>query len=150
MQANRGRRLSALEAGAWRGFLRSHAAVTRALDRELEAAHGLSLQAYDVLVVLAEAPGRRLRMGELAEAIVLSQSGLTRLVDRLAREGLVAREPCADDRRGIVASLTRAGAAALATARPTHLRGVRARFLSRFGDDEQERLADAWRRILGE
>jgi DNA-binding MarR family transcriptional regulator len=139
--------LDQLELGAWRGLLRVHAALVRELDRELQEAHGLPLHAYEVLLHLADAEGGRLRMTELAGSVLLSQSGITRLVDRLAREGLVERERCEEDRRGTWARITPAGAAALEAARPTHLAGVRARFLSRFGPDELRALADAWERV---
>src|SRR4051812_41036011 len=81
------------ELASWRWFLRAHATITRALENELEAEQKLSLASYDVLVQLAEAPNRRLRMTELADAVLLSRSGVTRLVDRLERVGLVARCP---------------------------------------------------------
>ena len=92
------------ELAAWRGFLRVHAALVHELDRELEETHGLPLTHYEVLLYLESAPGHRLRMAELASSVLLSQSGVTRLVDRLERDGLVAREPCPDDRRGLLAS----------------------------------------------
>ncbi len=137
------------ELAAWRGFLRAHAEVTGALDEELRAAHDLPLSSYDVLVQLEDAPGRRLRMRELAQAVLLSRSGLTRLVDRMARQGLVAREPCPDDARGAFAVLTLRGAAALRRARPTHLDGVRRRFLAPLAAGERRALAGAWERVLG-
>src|SRR5207237_2294677 len=87
--------------GIWRSFLRAHAGVIRELGRELAAEAGLPLAWYDVLLQLAEAPGRRLRMAELADRVLLSRSGLTRLVDRLQAEQLVRREPSPDDARGI-------------------------------------------------
>jgi DNA-binding MarR family transcriptional regulator len=109
---------------AWRSFLRAHATVTRALETELVAEQRLSLAAYDVLVQLAEAPGRKLRMTELADAVLLSRSGVTRLVDRLERVGLVRRSRVADDGRGVAAELTDTGLARLRTAARTHLAGV--------------------------
>lgn len=142
--------LSPVELAAWRGMLRAHAALVKALDVELEAAHDLSLSSYDVLVQLREAPGGRLRMAELADAVLLSRSGMTRLVDRLAREGLLRRDTCSSDARGCYAVLTDAGEALLREARPTHLAGVRARFLAHFDETELHRLADAWSRILGD
>jgi DNA-binding MarR family transcriptional regulator len=139
--------LSPLELGAWRGLLRSHAAIVRELDAQLEARHGLSLTAYEVLLLLHEAPARRLRMSELAERALLSLSGMTRLVDRLAAAGLVERRRCDEDRRGLYAELTPAGAELFARARETHLRGVRERFLSRLSEPELERLAVLWERV---
>jgi DNA-binding MarR family transcriptional regulator len=117
------------ELASWRAFLRAHATITRALETELEAEQRLSLAAYDVLVQLAEAPQRRLRMTELADAVLLSRSGVTRLVDRLERSGLVRRERVANDGRGVAALLTPAGLDRLRTASRTHLRGVSRHFV---------------------
>jgi DNA-binding MarR family transcriptional regulator len=139
--------LSELELGAWRGMLRAHASLARGLDAELEAAHGISLSAYEVLLLLHEAPDQRLRMSELAESALLSLSGMTRLVDRLVQAGLVERERCADDRRVLYARPTRAGTSLFAAARATHLRGVRERFLGRFADSDLSRLDAYWRRL---
>jgi DNA-binding MarR family transcriptional regulator len=140
--------LSDRELQAWRGMLRVHSALTKALDAQLEAEHGLPLSSYEVLLFLADAPGRKMRMSELAESILLSRSGLTRLVDRLEREGLIARETCDQDARGSYAKLTAAGARKLAAARATHLAGVRALFLEHLGAEEQELLGGLWARIL--
>src|SRR5687767_11095724 len=96
----------------------------RQLEAELLAEHQLPLAWYDVLVQLAHAPGRRLRMAELAERVLLSRSGLTRLVDRLVREGLVVRDSCSSDGRGVNAVLTEHGLTRLRAAAPTHLRGI--------------------------
>ena len=140
--------LSPAELGAWRGMLRVHAALVKELDAELEAQHGLPVTSYDVLVNLAEAPDGRLRMRDLADAVLLSRSGLTRLVDRLEREGLLRRVPCPSDARGAFAEITPAGRDKLAEARPTHRAGVRARFLDRLEPAELERLAAALDRVL--
>ena len=102
----------------------------------------------EVLLMLEDAPARRLRMTELASSVLLSRSGLTRLVDRLEREGLVERERCTADRRGLFAQLTGVGEARLEAARVTHLGGVRARFLSHFSDAELTVLAGLWERVL--
>ncbi len=139
--------LTAEELGAWRGLLRVHTALVRELDTELDAAHGLPLSSYDVLIYLQSAPGRRLRMAELADSVLLSRSGVTRLVDRLERDGLIVRDTCTSDGRGCFAVLTDAGEAMLARARPTHLAGVRARFLRHFSDDELRQLAEYWERV---
>jgi DNA-binding MarR family transcriptional regulator len=121
---------------AWRAYLRSHARIVRALERELQDAQGMALTDYDVLVQLASVEPRRLRMSELADRLLLSRSGVTRLVDRLEADGLVERVTCADDRRGQWASLTDAGYARLRAASPTHLRGVAEHFLDRLTADE--------------
>ena len=128
-------------------MLRSHAALVRDLDAHLHARHDLSLHEYEVLLTLADAPGGRMRMSELAAAVVLSQSGLTRLVDRLVRDGSVARVRCEGDRRGLNAELTDVGRRRYLEARGTHLAGVRSRFLDRFDDAELGILGGFWERI---
>ena len=120
---------------SWRAFLRAHAKVNRTLEAELLAEEQLSLAAYDVLVQLVEAPGHRLRMTELAEAVLLSRSGVTRLVDRLERAGLVSRCPVAGDGRGVAAELTEAGLNRLRMASRTHLTGVMRHFVEPLGDE---------------
>lgn len=118
----------------------------RRLDAELVDAHGLPLSHYDVLLQLAEAGGR-LRMSELADAVLLSRSGLTRLVDQLERRGLVTRRRSPADARGVEALLTDEGRDRLREAVPTHVAGVRRLFLERLGPERQAALADAWRSL---
>jgi DNA-binding MarR family transcriptional regulator len=142
--------LRELELRAWRGMLRAHAALTKALDADLEAEHGIPLTSYEVLLHLAAAPEQQMRMSELADSVVLSRSGLTRLVDRMEREGLLARASCPSDARGSFAILTEAGRDKLSAARGTHLAGVRARFLDRLTEQEQEVLAACWERVGAE
>ena len=103
--------LSEAELGAWRGLVRVHAALVRELDAELDARHGLPLSSYEVLRSLSRVPGGRLRMAELAEHVLLSRSGMTRLIDRLEREGMVSRSTCDKDGRGCYAGLTDRGRA---------------------------------------
>jgi DNA-binding MarR family transcriptional regulator len=136
------------ELRAWRGMLRAHAALTKALDAELESVHGLPLSSYEVLLYLNDAEDGRMRMRDLATSVILSRSGLTRLVDRLEREGLIRRESCPSDARGAYAVLTAAGARKLADARSTHLAGIRTLFLSRFSAEELELLAGVWERVM--
>jgi DNA-binding MarR family transcriptional regulator len=140
--------LAPLELAAWRGLLRVHSALVRDLDADLRAAHDLSLQEYEVLLVLDGAPEQRMRMSDLAASALLSQSGLTRLVDRLAEAGSVARTRCQADRRGLNAELTDVGRTRLEEARPTHLEGVRRGFLERFDNAELSVLAGSWERVL--
>ena len=140
--------LSAAELGAWRGMLRVHTALVKELDAELAAAHDLPLSSYEVLITLESAPGRKRRMAELADSVLLSRSGMTRLVDRLEKDQLLVRDTCTDDGRGCYAVLTDKGAELLATARPTHLDGVRERFLRHFSEDEMRLLASLWERVL--
>jgi len=136
------------ELAAWRGMLKAHMALTKALDLRLEAEHGLSLTSYEVLLHVDDSGEDRMRMCDLASSVLLSRSGLTRLVDRLERDGLIARESCADDARGQFAVLTEAGREKLALAQETHLAGVRELFLSHFTPEEQEQLGAAWARVL--
>lgn len=137
----------ALGLAAWRAFLHAHAAVSDQLGAELEAAHHLPLPWYDVLVQLAEVPARRLRMRELAAAVLLSRSGLTRLVDRLEREGLVRREQCVGDARGVETVLTEAGLSRLRQAAPTHLDGIARHVTGLLTAAELGVVADALGRI---
>ncbi len=140
-------RLDEQEMRAWRGLLRTFAKLTKALDAELEATHGLPLNSYEVLMYLADSEGERMRMHDLANSILLSRSGLTRLVDRLERDGLLARRSCPSDARGAFACLTPRGRTTLDAARATHLAGVRAMFLDRFTPEEQELLGAFWDRV---
>jgi DNA-binding MarR family transcriptional regulator len=142
-----GGRLSEVEAEAWVGFLRAHRALVAELDEELRRDHDLPLTSFDVLAQLDNAPDHQLRMSELADAVLLSRSGLTRLVERLERKGLLERRECQDDARGAFAVLTDTGSSTLSEARRTHLAGVRERFLRRFDENELRRLGDAWRRL---
>lgn len=130
------RRPTGNELDAWRSFLRAHARLVRVLETELVAEHPLSLGGYDVLVQLAEAPGRRLRMAELADAVLLSRSGVTRLVDRLEVAGMVTRERFTGDGRGVVAVLTTKGVDTLRSAARTHLAGVVRHFVDHFDAEE--------------
>jgi DNA-binding MarR family transcriptional regulator len=129
--------------------LRVHSALIRELDAELVAAHDLPLHSYEVLVHLDGAPGHRLRMSELARSVLVSASGVTRLVDRLEADGFVCRRRCDLDGRGYWAELTPTGAAKLTAARATHLSGVRRLFLAHLDAGERARLAKVWERILG-
>src|SRR3954471_18696426 len=139
---------SELELDAWRGFLRTHATLVRELDEELTARHGLPLSSYDVLVQLDQAPDGRLRLSSFADAVLLSRSGLSRLVTRLEGQGLIERAECPNDARGAFAAITDAGRARLADARATHRAGVRERFLDRLTERDQRQLARAWSRLL--
>jgi len=146
-QRDHGGSLAPEELAAWRGFLRAHSALTRSLDAELVAEHGLSLSSYEVLLFLVDAPGGLMRMSDLADSVLLSRSGLTRLVDRLERQGLVRRASCPSDLRGQNAIVTERGREVFAAARRTHLAGVRERYLRRFSGDELRTLAALWERL---
>jgi DNA-binding MarR family transcriptional regulator len=132
---------------AWRGLLRAHACLAKRLDSELERAHRLPMSSYEVLHHLASASGGRMRMCDLADQAQLSRSGLTRLVDRLERDGLLERCSCEQDARGSYACLTVTGRERLREARGTHVAVMREQFFSRFSEGELRVLADMWERI---
>jgi DNA-binding MarR family transcriptional regulator len=127
---------------AWRAFAAVHARTVEAIDRDMAGAGGLPRSWVDVLVALHEAPGRRLRMHELARAVVLSPSGLSRLVDRLAARGLLERQPCSEDRRCQFAALTGDGVAALEAAWPGYAGGILRHFGGRLSDADLETLLE--------
>lgn len=133
--------LDAEEDAAWRGFLEFGARLLARLDAELVGGAGLSLADYEVLVHLSEAPGGALRMSELAEATVVSRSGLTRRVDALVGRGLLCRRGCPSDHRGTYAVLTDCGRAQVAAAAPVHLAGVRAHLFDLLSPEEVAVLA---------
>ncbi|HKJ36552.1 MAG TPA: MarR family transcriptional regulator [Solirubrobacterales bacterium] len=141
------RELTEQELDAWRGLLGAHSSLIATLDAELEREHGMPLTTYEVLLQLANAPDCSLRMGELADRLYLSRSGLTRLIDRLVKAGLVERTTCESDRRGSFARLTDEGRRNFEAARPTHLHGVRAHFLSRLDGEDLDRLAEIWAKL---
>ena len=131
----------------WTRFLRAHAAVTRELSNRLERAHGLTLRDFDVLVQLYSAPGRRLRRIDLARTVILSPSGVTRLLDGLERAGWVAKEHCESDARVTYAALTDAGAEKFEQARDTHAGDIEEVFASRFNAEERKQLAELLGRL---
>jgi DNA-binding MarR family transcriptional regulator len=139
--------LSTEQLDAWKAFLRAQAELISTLDRELEAERGLPITFFDVLAQLSLAGGR-LRMSELADAVLLSRSGVTRLVDRLVRAGLVRREACPTDRRSMYAAITPEGKRALKQARPVHLRGIAEHFGRHLSCDEARTIAEAFGRML--
>jgi DNA-binding MarR family transcriptional regulator len=132
---------------AWRAFLEAHARTVRVLEQELQADAGMALSWYDVLVQLSEAPGNARRMAELADAVLLSRSGLTRLIDRMAAAGLVRREPVEHDRRGTLVTLTDHGMDELRRAAPIHLGGVEQHFTRHLSEAEHTVLADLLERV---
>jgi DNA-binding MarR family transcriptional regulator len=139
--------LSAQDVGiqTWVRFLRAHAALTRRLNADLTATHGLTLNDYEVLLHLAQAPERVLRRVDLAERLLLTPSGITRLLEGLEASGLVERARCAADGRVVYARLTDAGLERLRESSRTHLAGVDELFVGRFGDEELASL----HRLLG-
>ena len=135
------RELTSEQLAAWSGFLWAHAQVVRTLDRELEQEHGIPLAWFDVLFQLSIARNHRLSMSELADAIVLSQSGLTGLVDRLQSRGLVELEQSEVDPHEICVRITDGGSEILAQVTPTHISGIRKHFLERLSKEQTEHLA---------
>jgi DNA-binding MarR family transcriptional regulator len=121
---------------AWHGFLVAHAALELILNRELEAACGLPLRWFDVLTQLHMTPHKRLSMTELASAVLLSKSGLTRLVDRIEEAGLVQRAAAPGDRRSLLIVLTPSGQKTLKRAAPIHEDGIRRHFAAHIRDNE--------------
>jgi DNA-binding MarR family transcriptional regulator len=142
--------ISAEELAVWKMLLRAQVQISRNLHNDLLAGHDLALGSYEVLQNLAEQPDGRLRMNELADRVLLSRSGLTRLVDRLQREGLVRRESCASDARGLFAVLTKRGRFRLLEATATHQRGVREHLLGRLDKDELGQLGTILARLSDE
>lgn len=134
---------------AWGALLRGHAALVERVGREVSAAGGVSLDSYDVMLALSKAPGGRLKMGELACHVVLSRSGLTRLVDRMESAGWVARELASNDRRSFEAYLTPAGEAAFRATWPLYARAL-AKVLAPISDAEAQQLADLLDRARNE
>jgi DNA-binding MarR family transcriptional regulator len=143
-----GPELDELEHRAWRGFLQKHARLARLLEADLLARNNLPLAEFDVLFQLASAESERLRMSELADRVLLSRAGVTRLVDRLVADGLVSRSNCASDGRGSYAVLTSAGRTRMAESRPAHLTAVKHNFLASMTRDELKTLADLMERDL--
>ena len=138
------------ELAAWKGFLRAHREVVARLDDELQRSHDLPLSSYEVLLYLAQSDDGRLRMGELADRLLLSRSGLTRLVDRLERRDLV--EPASAARRTPAASSPaspRPAGNSSSPRVPTISTASASHYLSRLDDSDLENLTVAWRRLTG-
>lgn len=132
---------------AWKAFIRAQAELLNVLSDELEAQRGIPLTFFDVLIQLSQAGGR-LRMSELADAVLLSRSGVTRLVDRMVGAGLVRREQCPEDRRALYAALTPEGTQALEKAYPVHVQGIADHFGRHLSDAEAKTLAAALGRMV--
>lgn len=133
--------------GAWIRFLRAHAALTRELSSRLEALHELTLSDFDVLVQLYYAEGRRMRRIDLARSVLLTASGITRLLDGLEACGLVGKERCDSDGRVAYAVLTKAGVKKIEEARESHLADIEELFGSRFTPEEREQLSELLGRL---
>jgi len=141
-------RLSEPELRVWLAFLSAQHSLLTSLDGELQREHGISLPYYEVLLFLSRAPDRRMRMAELARSVLLSPSGLTRLVDRMVADGTVERLPCPGDARAANAHLTDKGFAKLRRAARTHVRGIREHFLDRLDEDQREGFRCTLERLI--
>jgi DNA-binding MarR family transcriptional regulator len=136
-----------LQLEAWVAFLRSHAAITRELSAQLQREHGLTLNDYEVLLHLSRADGGMLRRVDLAESVLLTASGITRLLEGLESSGFVCKETCASDARVSYAKLTDVGATKLRHAAVTHLRGIDEFFVGRYSGSELATLAELLARL---
>jgi DNA-binding MarR family transcriptional regulator len=132
---------------SWVAFLRSHAAITRELSAQLQREHGLTLSDYEVLLHLSHAENQSLRRVDLAERVLLTASGITRLLEGLEASGYVCKRNCASDARVTYAKLTDAGALKLRQAAKTHLRGIDELFLGRYSGSELATLAELLARL---
>ena len=141
--------LSETELRAWQALLHAHQQVTRTLDAELRAEHGISMADYDVLLRLARAPERTLRMTELAKRVMMSPSGLTRVVDRLVEAGLMRRDRVEKDARVMLGRLTDQGRQVLRRAAKTHLRGIREHFTGKLSQTQLRNVASGLEVITG-
>jgi DNA-binding MarR family transcriptional regulator len=139
-------RMNPREHAAWQGFLSLHATLTEEIDRSLRETHGLTLLHFEVLLHLDRAPGNRMRMGDLATSVRMSQSGASRLVDRVERAGHVVRRECDADGRVLYAHLSESGKARLLEAHPTYVAGIRGQFVKRFDVGLLRTLAAGWQR----
>ncbi len=142
------REMTSDERTAWLGLLEVHNRVVKELDQDLEREHRLSLSTFSVLATLIRDPGGELRMSELADRVLISRPGMTRLIERLERDGLVARRRCESDSRQIYAAITDHGRERLAAADETHFAGVQSRFLDKLSATQTRALASAWLKIL--
>jgi DNA-binding MarR family transcriptional regulator len=136
--------------GVWVGLLKAHSSLTREMSAELVTKHGLTINDYEVLLRLSRAEGRRMRRVDLAEQVMLTPSGITRLLDGLERFGYVERAACASDRRVTYAVLTDEGLAKLREASETHLADVQNALASRLSPEELETLAGLLDRLYGD
>ena len=140
-------RTQGITEAAWIRFLRAHAAVTRQLSTRLENAHGLTLSDFDVLVQLSLAEGNRLRRVDLARTVLLTASGITRLLDGLERAGWVEKQRCASDARVTYAALTKAGLEKIESARSSHSADVEELFGSQYSENEKATLDELLARL---
>lgn len=132
------------KSAAWRSYFETTALLTAELERRMKAESGIDFGDFNLLLVLSEAPGQRLRLGELAKAVAFAPGRLTYRIDQLVTRGLVRRETCEGDRRGFEAVLTTEGHRALRRARPIHARHVNELLLDHVTDDQAQVLLDVF------
>lgn len=140
--------LNVEEIRAWRAYVVGKALLDGQLNRDLQAEHQLALADYELLVRLSEAPGGQVRMSTLAEQVASSKSRISHQIGRMEKVGLVRREECADDRRGVFAVLTSHGQEVLRDAAPTHVRGVRDHLVDLLSDEERLVLTEVFERVI--
>ena len=139
--------LSAEQQQHWRDYITATTLLEERLARELQAAHGLTMADYEILVRLSDSPTRRLRMSQLAERSLASRSRLSHQIDRMERAGFVERQTCADDRRGAFAVMTDQGWTTLVAAAPDHVKSVRTHLVDQLSDEEFASLGAACERV---
>jgi DNA-binding MarR family transcriptional regulator len=140
--------LSTEQQRVWRAILGGTTVLMDRLDRDLRTQHGLSMPEYEILVRLSEAPGRAIRMAELADAVSHSRSRVTHTIARLEREGIVQRGQCSDDGRGVSAVLTDQGFAVLERAAHTHVRGVNDYLIENAGAEDLEAVGRVMQKVV--
>jgi DNA-binding MarR family transcriptional regulator len=134
---------------AWKGLLVAHATLVEQIDREMARADLVPLDWYDALLALEDAPNQRLKMSDLADQVLLSKSGLTRLVDRLEAKGYIRREACRADRRVAYAVLTPEGLKAREASWPTYRAAIQEHFVSQLSCEEAKVIGNALARFMG-
>ncbi len=139
--------LTPLEEAVWFGMLRTHTVLTKAIDAELTRVHRLPLSSFEVLVHVMRAEGGHIGMSDLARLVLLTPSGLSRLVDRLEQDGLLCRGTSDDDARAVRVAITERGVQRLDEAARTHMEVIRERLLSRMSESEMRQLAAVWQRV---
>lgn len=137
-----------MQSKAWHTFVTVHAVTTHYLDQQLRANDQVSLEVLNVLTALSNTPGGRMRMSDLANLILFSRSGLTRMIDRLESRGLVSRIPCPDDRRGWFASITAKGKASLKSAEAVYEPALQKVWLSALSEQEASAMSSSLSKIL--
>ena len=140
-------RLDEPEVAAWKSWLRTAKLVTGAIEHDLRQASGLTLDDFEVMVCLSEAPDQRMRLSALGQKVANSPSRISQRVDRLIRKGLVVRERCEEDRRGYWAILTSEGSTVLKAASPDHIQAVRRHFIDQMTEDEVLVVASLFGRL---